>query len=144
MWDVEWAAFYRSAHPLPPDRVSRGPLSYGEILGRKIETANRPKGVRARARETVASHTYTHTHIRVRWRQQQQQRRFNFNPRRGRGGGGDGGGGGCEAQAFTRSCASLPLLLYTAMRQSYVKRESGRCSSPSLGISQYRFFWGKL
>lgn len=65
---------------------------------------------------------------------------FNFNPRRGgrREGGAEGGGEG-EAQAFARSCASLPrCCCCTAMRQSYVGRESGWCSlclSPSLSIS---------
>lgn len=63
---------------------------------------------------------------------------FNFNPRGGgrREGGAEGGGEG-EAQAFARSCASLPrCCCCTAMRQSYVGRESGWCSL-SLSFSLY-------
>lgn len=50
--------FYHQAYPFSSDRVSRSPLSHGEV-GRKIETANRSKGgtreeERKRERETAA------------------------------------------------------------------------------------------
>lgn len=45
---------------------------------------------------------------------------------------------GGEAQAFARSCASSPSLPYTAMRQSYVGRESVRLLSISRSRSVVR------
>lgn len=44
MWNVERLSFYRHAPLSLLIAYCDLPLSYDEILGRKIETANRPKG----------------------------------------------------------------------------------------------------
>lgn len=51
MWNVERLSFYRHAPLSLLIAYCDLPLSYDEILGRKIETANRPKGG-TRVRET--------------------------------------------------------------------------------------------
>lgn len=124
MWDakVDPRLSYRSTFipsfpPLFLDCVSRSPLSCYEILGRKIETANRPM---RQAQERGRG--------RDRWRQQQQQGDLTLTREEE-----DVKEEQKVVEKVKRRRSHTPAhrsrcCCCTAMRQSYVGRESGWCS----------------
>jgi len=119
--------------PPPLSLASRSRIAIFLVSRRDIRTQNRNgESILGRARVAGEERKKRRTTVR---RQQQQQRWFNFNPRgEGGWGGGGGGEGGGEAQAFARSCASLPpLLLYN--RDATVIRGAREREVRSLSLS---------